>query len=1243
MKMAMNMNNLTGKDYRLQQLFENKHEFGVPYHEFILPFDETFRKSSYHIFKCFIENPLNNNAISLLLKGKEGCRRTEVLNILGFKKWIIVSDYVFDKNKPQDVITFSIMPHVKDFNELKNKINTLQKKDIKHSDSINPEFIKFFQEFPIFNISISINKKFKLFTDEKLFSNQQISGYTQAKQQGIVGLSKVILKGVTTLLNQQGNLYGENEVDISVQVDANNQQGNIQSNGHLSVSTHKLDNQAGYITAHLGKITTQQINNYVQKRLGDGFYEQRLVNEQINQLTGRRFLDNYSSDFEQYKALMDSGIYYANKFNLRLGVGLTTQQMAELTSDMVWFVNKEVTLPSGKTLTVLTPQVYLVARNLDVTAQNRFSTGTLNATEIENHADYQGSGISVSGSAAMNFDTPLGNSENGIAQSNKQAVNEKGEKIYLDSQGNETTEAKTGGQANQAKLATGLASLTGGINIGYGSDGDSQRSRTKSGINTANIDIRDSQAQQTKTGKTVEEIRAQVKTEIHTNNAESYSGKLENRFDKAAVQNELDTQIKATSEFQSITLAEIERQANNKAEVLKQEVKEANAKGNHQEAERLQTEALKWEKGGSYRQALSAVTNGIGLALGGVPTKGVIVGTLSPYINTEIKKATEGNDTANILAHGVWGAMEAASQGGSALGGAAAAMTGEVGAKLLAEQLYGQSNPEHLSTEQKQTLSELSQVLAGATAGTVSGATGGNSLTAVQAAATGMGVAKSAVENNFLGDDIHPSEERKQSIEMFAKTIFKDKENAEALAEAYYDAMKIGEAKAVVEGVQGTVDAIVNLDKTVATLANVIQNPKETFDKVVISAEQWNEQFNWALENDPMLAAKMQGYLLSLGKSLEAPSILLTGEAAKVLQTVVKRNPTAVKYDANPTPNVVEKSALNDDVNQLGVNNPKYDKALNEKITEKGNVAVTEKKAQTDSVLTCNNVACFVAGTLIETARGLIPIEQIGFGDLIWSREEFGNHYAYKPVTATKATDNQQLVEVIVANEQGQQETYLTTTEHPFYVEDIGWLKASLLIFGMKLLDRNGSASLKVVSQNVLDRYATVYNIMVDDHHTYHIGELGVWVHNANCCDFTKQYGDLTKKWEGKWVDKNGEVIYLDPLDGKIKPFPDGIKPSVDHILPRNYIENINGFNKLPKDIQEKLLNHPNNLQPMPKHLNSSKGSKVEFVNGGWMTVTQDGKKVPINTNYKIFLESNQKLMSEMILKEVNNYNGAKK
>ncbi len=241
-----------------------------------------------------------------------------------------------------------------------------------------------------------------------------------------------------------------------------------------------------------------------------------------------------------------------------------------------------------------------------------------------------------------------------------------------------------------------------------------------------------------------------MKTEIHTDNAESHSGKLENRFDKAAVQNELATQIKATSEFQSITLAEIEQQANNKAEVLKQEAKEANAKGNHQEAERLQTEASKWEKGGSYRQALSAVTNGIGLALGGAPTEGIVAGAVSPYVNTEIKKATEGNDMANILAHGVWGAIEAATQGRNALGGATAAMTGEAGAKVLSNVLYGQDNPKNLTNEQKETVSSLSQQLAGIASGATSLATGSNSVTVAQNATAGMGIAKNAVENNYL-------------------------------------------------------------------------------------------------------------------------------------------------------------------------------------------------------------------------------------------------------------------------------------------------------------------------------------------------------------------------------------------------------------------------------------------------------------------------------------------------------------
>jgi filamentous hemagglutinin len=43
-------------------------------------------------------------------------------------------------------------------------------------------------------------------------------------------------------------------------------------------------------------------------RLGDGIYEQQLVREQVAQLTGHRFLGNYTSDEQEYQALMDSGL-----------------------------------------------------------------------------------------------------------------------------------------------------------------------------------------------------------------------------------------------------------------------------------------------------------------------------------------------------------------------------------------------------------------------------------------------------------------------------------------------------------------------------------------------------------------------------------------------------------------------------------------------------------------------------------------------------------------------------------------------------------------------------------------------------------------------------------------------------------------------------------------------------------------------------------------------------------------------
>nr|WP_228739187.1 hemagglutinin repeat-containing protein [Xanthomonas euvesicatoria] len=113
----------------------------------------------------------------------------------------------------------------------------------------------------------------------------------------------------------------------------------------------------------------------LQKRLGDGYYEQKLVREQIGQLTGRRFLEGYKSDEAQYQALLDAGATIGKAWNLRPGVALTDAQMAQLTSDIVWLVEQTVTLPDGTTTTALVPQVYLRLRPGDLEAGGALLAG----------------------------------------------------------------------------------------------------------------------------------------------------------------------------------------------------------------------------------------------------------------------------------------------------------------------------------------------------------------------------------------------------------------------------------------------------------------------------------------------------------------------------------------------------------------------------------------------------------------------------------------------------------------------------------------------------------------------------------------------------------------------------------------------------------------------------------------------------------------------------------------------------
>ncbi|EPM5147653.1 filamentous hemagglutinin, partial [Escherichia coli] len=144
---------------------------------------------------------------------------------------------------------------------------------------------------------------------------------------------------------------------------------------YLVETDPRFTNQKMWLGSDYMQKAFSQNGDNMLKRLGDGFYEQRLIREQVVALTGQRYLDGYSNDEEQFKALMDAGIAFGKQYNLTPGVALTAEQMALLTGDIVWLVNTTVTLPDGSTQTVQVPQVYARVKPGDVNSAGALIAG----------------------------------------------------------------------------------------------------------------------------------------------------------------------------------------------------------------------------------------------------------------------------------------------------------------------------------------------------------------------------------------------------------------------------------------------------------------------------------------------------------------------------------------------------------------------------------------------------------------------------------------------------------------------------------------------------------------------------------------------------------------------------------------------------------------------------------------------------------------------------------------------------
>ena len=185
----------------------------------------------------------------------------------------------------------------------------------------------------------------------------------------------------------------------------------------------------------------------VPKRIGDGFYEQQLFAEQILRRTGKRHLDGYTDDEAAFQALMDAGISYAEEMNIAPGVALSKEQIAALTSDMIWLEEREVYV-RGKKERAVYPVLYMKntnglrltaggslisAKNIRVeTTKALKNAGTLYAENIRAHAgDIENEGLILAKDVTLTSDTDL--KTTGIIQGESSVLLDAKDNIYAES------------------------------------------------------------------------------------------------------------------------------------------------------------------------------------------------------------------------------------------------------------------------------------------------------------------------------------------------------------------------------------------------------------------------------------------------------------------------------------------------------------------------------------------------------------------------------------------------------------------------------------------------------------------------------------------------------------------------------------------------------------------------------------------------------------------------------------------
>ena len=172
---------------------------------------------------------------------------------------------------------------------------------------------------------------------------------------------------------------------------------------------------------------------------------------------------------------------------------------------------------------------------------------------------------------------------------------------------------------------------------------------------------------------------------------------------------------------------------------------------------------------------------------------------------------------------------------------------------------------------------------------------------------------------------------------------------------------------------------------------------------------------------------------------------------------------------------------------------------------------------------------CFLAGTLIKTVKGLIPIEQIKVNDYVYSYNFKSLKSELKSVSELFVSSCDKYIEISTTND-----IIKATGGHRFWIPDLNkWVKACELSIGMTFQNID-CKNVEIIDLIIIEQKEKTYNFEVVDLHNYYVGNDQVLSHNKSMKESIFASTDKIDIKFYKIIDSKDEAMYVGQTIQKI-------------------------------------------------------------------------------------------------------------